>query len=252
MFVSYPYYKYNLIMCVIVNIQFKNISNDLLAKLQYNLANMCVTEITTCFSKCFVNNITSEVLKVFSTRAERRDYLDENKTPRNLFNVPESSITQDSTFLNDFYYNPRVLELIKSISSENVSYVPFAGERFIINGLVNENDSQGWHWDDYAYSLVIIAKAAESDCGGQLEYIPHVAWDRHNNCMDEILALNKIYRRSFSTGQVYLMRSDNVLHRVSCIKSNSQRVAFVCAYRNDADLNKDLSHFSTLQLAGKL
>ena len=216
------------------------------------MADKSLTEITVFFSESVVNDIISEVLGVFSLCAERRDFFDENKTPRNLFNVPESSVSRESAFLEDFYYNPKILELIKSISNENVSYVSFSGERFIINGLIHEDDTQGWHSDDYAYSLVVIVKSSAPDCGDQLEYIPNFSWDRGNSCIDKILTSNEIYTECFLAGQIYLMRSDTVLHRLSCIKRGSQRVAFVCAYRNDADLNKDLSHFSTLQLAGIL
>lgn len=210
-----------------------------------------LTDITFSFTHEIRELVTSETLRVFKSRAERRDFFDQNTSPRSLFNVTEEMITQESSILSGLYYDQSILRIIGLICDEKISVVPFAGERYIINGLTQCQDTQGWHWDDYAYALVFVAKAPLKKYGGLLEYVPNIWLDEGKPDINYILATQKIYKQWFPPQHIYLMRSDKTLHRVSNIKQNVERIAFITAYRNDTDLFKKLDHYSTLQLAGR-
>ena len=222
----------------------------ILSRCRSQLVHEGMTDITECFSRQTRGVVVSETLRLFHQQSERRDFLDQNGSPRNLFNVTEKTISIESPFLKNLYYSERILHLLQLISCEKINFVPFPGERYIINGLVKQNDNQGWHWDDYAYAMVFVVKSPKKEFGGMLEYVPHVYWDRKNPRITQILKSEINNRKRIPKGHVYLMRSDNTLHRVSSIKSNKERIAFITAYRNDADLLKNLDHYSTFQLAG--
>ena len=221
----------------------------LLSNCKRELIDSGMTEITKFFPKSVLDEVVAETERLFRRGAERRDFIDENNSPRNLYNIREETISIESKILKEFYYSLDIIELLQLITGENIDFVPFSGERYIINGLVKENDSQGWHRDDYSYAMVCIAKAAKKECGGLLEYIPHIYWDREYPNIQQILEREVIYKKWFAKGSVYLMRSDNTLHRVSNI-TKGERIAFVTAYSNEADLLKKLDHRNTLLLAG--
>jgi L-lysine 4-chlorinase len=209
-----------------------------------------VVDITECLASHVRDAVVVDSLQLYRQHSERRDFIDENGSPRNLFNVPEVVIDAENDYLRNLYCSEEMLDMLQLITCEKVSLVPFIGERYIINGLGNHNDSQGWHWDDYAYAVVFMVKSAEKNCGGLLEYVPHIYWDRANPRIEQILKKEVIHQQWLPKGHVYLMRSDTTLHRVSAIQENEERISFVTAYRNEADLLKNIDHYSTLQLAG--
>lgn len=209
-----------------------------------------IVEISKCLNKETLQMVISETIRVFEKKAERRDFnmksLD--NTPRHLFNVNENKINEESNFLMNFYYSKDMLYLVGLIGCEYVDYIPFAGDRYLINGLTRKNDTHGWHWDDYAYALIVIAESPPRAEGGLVETVPHTEWDRENPNIQKTLAENKIATNWFPSGSVYLMRSDTTLHRVTEITGNKRRIVFVTGYSNDADLLKKMDHQTAIEL----
>ena len=216
------------------------------------LAQKGIVEITKFFDQCFTIKLIEETLNIFEEKKQRKDIIMEQteNTPRNMFSVSQKLIHQSSKLIPNFYNNLNLLKFISNISQEKVMILPWEAERYLINGLSKPNDTQGWHWDDYSYALVFIAKATKEEEGGQLECIPNTLGDKGKLTMQEILNSSKPHPYFFDSGSFYLMKSDTTLHRVAPIRANSLRVSLVMSLCNENDLLKEINHETIYELYG--
>lgn len=129
---------------------------------------------------------------------------------------------------------------------EDLHPLPWASERYQLNGLEYHGDTHGWHWDDYAFVVVFIAKAPKS--GGELHCVPNVILNRDNPQIPEIINSNKIQVYNFAEGEMYLMISNTTLHRVNNIGEKTSRLSLAMAYCNNEDLKKEMDHKSVYRL----
>jgi len=218
--------------------------------LQGQLTEIGLADITTCFSITLRKSIAKEALRIFEKKAKRKDFFSAhtNKTPRNMFTVSESDITTESSLISNFYYSKNVQNLIQEIAGESISSLPWAGERFVINGLMNTNDTHGWHWDDYTYALVFIAESPLEESGGLLECISNTFWDKENPNIHHIIETNDIKSYYFPPLNFYFMKSDTTLHRVAPIYVSQRRLSIAMSYCNQADLCKQIDHKTVIDL----
>ncbi len=208
-----------------------------------------MVDISKCFSNVIQQLLTNETLDLYEEKSMRRDFHSQHTdTPRHMFTVGERAITESSQLIKNFYYSHQVLQLISDIAQEKIDHLPWTGERFVINALIQNNDTHGWHWDDYAYALVFIAKCPPRGFGGEVECVAHTHWNKENPNIRDILQLNPIQSHYFMPGSFYLMRSDTTLHRVTSIQSPHQRLSIAMSYCNQADLDKNIDHKTVIDL----
>jgi hypothetical protein len=228
------------------------ISNSkLLDEIKITLMTQGITEITQCFNKNLINQLIYETLNLFKTRKQRKDIIMQQteNTPRNMFSVGQSVIHNSSKLIPFFYCHSGLLEFLSNIVQEEVMLLPWESERYVINGLSGLGDVHGWHWDDYSYALVLIAKATDKESGGQLECIPFTS--SASGTIDMVLSNNKPNIYSYSSGCVYLMKSNSTLHRVSpIIKKDALRVSLVMTFCNSSDCLKQIDHETIYNLYG--
>lgn len=210
-----------------------------------------IVNITDCFDHELIRMMTSETHRIFDLKSKRKDFISQHtQTPRHMCVVSECEITEESKIITDFYYSEEVLALLSNIAGEDINYLPWTGERYVINGLINERDTHGWHWDDYAYALIFIAHNPPKGGGGEVECVARTTWVKANPDIQSIVAKNPIKSYYFESGSFYLMRSDTTLHRVTTISSPYKRLSIAMSYCNLTDLEKPIDHKTVLDLYG--
>ncbi len=220
--------------------------------LRNKLSYFGLVDISCLFSKSITEAIINEMHQLVKTHHRRNDFLSKHtETPRNLNTVSEAAITNNSIVIPKIYYSPEIKYMLSQIAGEIIHDLPWTGERYVLNQLSEQNDTHGWHWDDYSYALVFIAEAPEGDKGGLLECIPHTYWNRSNPQIYHLLETRKIAQYYFQPGSYYFMRSDTTLHRVTPITSNKKRMSLAMSYCSESDLEKPIDHKTVIDLYGK-
>jgi L-lysine 4-chlorinase len=210
-----------------------------------------LTDITSCFDQEMLVALKKETLSVFGANSKRRDFVSKHTdTPRNMFTVSEVDITRVSQVIKDFYYSTELMNFLSELAMEKVNCLPWEGERYVINGLIHNKDTHGWHWDDYAYALVYIAECPPKGAGGEVECVANTDWIKSNPNIQQIVTTRPVQSHYFEPGSVYFMRSDTTLHRVTGIDKPYQRLSVAMSYCNQADLSKDIDHLTVYDLYG--
>ncbi len=221
-------------------------------KLSLTLREKGVIELTELFDKSLITQLTNDVLNIFEQHKKRKELLmvHTENTPRYMFSVSQSVIHESSPFIVDFYNHPKLLEFLSTLAKMKVMILPIPVERYVINGLSSLNDTHGWHWDDYSYTLILIAKAPKPGEGGQIQTVPN-SFDGTSK-IEEVLQKNTPENYSYADGTMYLMKSDTTLHRVAPLTvDNSLRISLAMTFCTDEDLVKDIDHRTIYDLYGQ-
>ncbi|APJ02761.1 hypothetical protein [Silvanigrella aquatica] len=221
--------------------------------LRKNIDENGVINLTNYFSKSILSLLQNEIVEIFTKNKKRRDiYMREtDNTPRKMYTVSQKAIYESSDLIPAFYSSKDLNLLLNKITGKDISPVPVeSGERFVINGLENAKDTHGWHWDDYTYALVFIAKAPSVEFGGYLEAIPNTLNEKNESNAFTAINNNKIDRHFYSEKNIYFMKSDTTLHRVTPINNENLRVSLAMAWATDKDLRLDLDHMTIKNLYG--
>ena len=224
------------------------------SEFRHQLISSGLVDVTSLFSEEIVHNLTAEMQILMKQHARRNDFLSQHTdlTPRNLNTVSEKIITENGNFIPNFYFSERTKYKLSQIAGEIVHDLPWSGERYVLNQLLNQNDTHGWHWDDYAYALVFIAEAPEYPYeGGLLECVSHTYWQKDRPDINHLVNTRKVSRYYFKPGSFYFMRSDITLHRVTPIVSNSKRMSLAMSYCSESDLAKPIDHKTVVDLYGE-
>lgn len=208
-----------------------------------------MVNITSFFSEGIIQCLIKESFEIFHKKLKRKDFVSKHTlTPRHMSTVSEEEIEKESEIIQYFYYSKQLVALLNELAGEKLDYLPWTGERFVLNGLINNQDTHGWHWDDYAYALVFIADCPPKGSGGEVECIPHTSWVKPNPDIQNIVMSRPTHSYYFEPGSFYLMKSDTTLHRVTQISSPYRRLSIAMSYCNQADLAKEIDHKTVLDL----
>ena len=145
----------------------------------------------------------------------RKDFLmpQSNNSPRNM-TVRGGGIMSNSHAIMSFYQNSEMLLRISEITEEKVVECPEQIENVITTKLSKVGDQHGLHIDDYPIAFVICLEAPELGHGGELQ----------------LLNENLINTIHLNPGDAYLMRSDQIPHRVTPLKIRSNRTILNFTY----------------------
>ena len=168
-------------------------------------------------------------------------------TPRYYKNANNVVLKNEMPVVDEIYHSPSLRKLVADIAQEPIHSVPYKPEEYVASQLQHAGDTHGWHWDDYAYALVYIAKNPPVAHGGSLNYIKDTSWDRTKPSISSILASSQYLEKHPDSGSAYLLRSDTCLHRVAPLNIDSKRMVVTFSYADTADLSKTASH-ETMEL----
>jgi len=173
----------------------------------------------------FPNFINSTLLKklikeadeLLAAHGRRVDVLipSTDNTPRKYVTVSRESVVKYAPTISDLYKSRSLVSFLSDLTQSVIVTCPYKPEQIVVNKMDEIDDTHGWHWDDYAYSLVLVLDAPSSNSGAQVEYIDGTSWDKSTAKVNEYLSNNSARSLQVSTGSAYLLLGKRVMHRVS-------------------------------------
>ncbi|MEV7525177.1 hypothetical protein [Streptomyces sp. NPDC091371] len=149
--------------------------------------------------------------RALEAAAQRRDFemgcMDDS--PRHMTTLGGHVIAEKSDLIPGLYQDPRLRQLLRRISGQDITTVPDLLERHVLNILHRVGDTHGAHTDDHPYALVIFLEAPEDPADGGLAHFAPGADSLHD--LDTGQARTAHHR----AGDAYLLRSDTTAHRVT-------------------------------------
>lgn len=194
----------------------------------------------------FLGSLHKEVLAIENARIERNFTMPGHNTPRYMHTIGGSLISQKSPFLMSFYANAELRSFLSDVADNEIYACTHPSEFMVGNFLEDVGATHGWHLDDPAYGLIIVLEAPLALCGGLLEYIPRWAeccngiqptmYRDTEALVAEMRKLGKVKTRHHASGDAFLLKADEALHRVTPFRYLIQRrVILNLAYQNTAE-----------------
>ncbi|WP_067574001.1 HalD/BesD family halogenase [Nocardia acidivorans] len=102
---------------------------------------------------------------------------------------------------------------LTEVAGEPVLPCP-APHRFTVRRRHHDDAAGRWHWDDYAFALVLVVECPPLEEGGFVQTVAHTRHERRYRDIHRTLTRNPIHSWELQAGDLYLMRTDITLHRV--------------------------------------
>lgn len=163
-------------------------------------------------------------------------------TPRQMRTVGQHILSKKSNFIPKIYSSAGLCDFISRIAGEEVFRAPWAPEEYVLSNLYRNGDTHGWHWDDYSYAFVLYLKAPDVEQGGFVQTCAGGSWDKENPKINETMLNNPIYTYRCNAGDAYLLDAKNLMHRVTPISRNGERLIINMTWANASDLSRDITH----------
>ncbi len=168
-------------------------------------------------------------------------------SPRKMTTVGMRKIEQNSRLIPELYSCHALRAFLARITGEALQACPWEEERYVIIKQENAGDTHGWHWGDYAFTLIWLIEVPE-DPGGKLQCIPNTRWNKQDPQLERYLAANTPDTYGFETGDVYLLRSDTTLHRTTPLTCDCTRIILNTCWASAADLESNKTHETMNQM----
>lgn len=186
---------------------------------------------------------------LLKTKARRRDLTikESGNTPRAYASVGRDEIARGSKIIPAIFHNEALRDFLSQIVGETLEKVPYQPEEFILNRQSAPGDTHGWHWDDYAYALILVLEAPDPLMGGRVEYVPCVEWQKDNTeqYLRDLLTVKSTRSDYIKAGQCYLSKANTMLHRVTPLTGPTTRSVVVITFASPEDMVSDsITHHS--------
>ena len=166
-------------------------------------------------------------------KASRDFLMPGHNTPRRMSTIGGSIIRKYSSILVSLYENHHLRSFVSALSGHTVYPCTHPSEFMVANFLENLGDTHGWHLDDPALALIIVLEAPPAIAGGLLEYIS--GWPTY--CLNaevskdsdpsvlvrQLRTSGRIQTVHHESGDAYLLRANECLHRVTPLRWLIQR-----------------------------
>lgn len=193
--------------------------------------------------------LQSEAMRL-REHAKTRDFIMPGyETLRRMSTLGGKDILRLSPMLVDFYHNPEIRTLLSNICGQEVFACHDENEWQVINWLEGPGETHGWHLDDPPLALVIFIETPSGSDGGALEFIN--GWrqlcavfgsDPERNAtilIERCRAAGLITAKVHATGDAYLMRADQCLHRAApLIATGARRSVINLAFELQPDVRR--------------
>lgn len=152
----------------------------------------------------------TQLVARLTSQAARKDFLmpQSGMTPRHM-TVFGGALMNRENDITVLYHSAELIGWCQSVTGWPVSACPDESENIIITILDKPGDTHGWHFDDYPFAFIIVVDTPPPDDGGYLEIRD---------------SAGAITREVLRPKDVYLMRTDNVAHRVAPLVRATRRV----------------------------
>lgn len=192
-----------------------------------------------------VEAVRREAHELHARLSVRRELVMEatGNTPRKLTNVRSVDVAREGRFIPALYYSQALTRRMAEIFGEPCHVVPYENERFMLLSESRAGDTHGWHWDDYAFSLIWLIEAPPPEMGGWVEFVPRTLWHKGDpDTVNFYLRERKVERRDHVRDDVYLLRGDTSMHRVAPLHGDVLRLVLNLAWASTEDLSREISH----------
>ncbi|GAB2559865.1 HalD/BesD family halogenase [Nocardia heshunensis] len=113
--------------------------------------------------------------------------------------------------------------------------------RYRVNRLHHDDVAGQWHWDDYAFALVLVVECPPLADGGFVQTVAHTHRDWDHDDVYRTLTRNPIHSWELHPGDLYLMRTDTTLHRVHPFV-NGRRTTVGMAFASRTGAEREQAH----------
>jgi hypothetical protein len=188
--------------------------------------------------------VTAETLRLLDLHARRIDIQlkETGNSPRKMSTVSQKAIAEDSALIPEIYDSGALKGFLGRLAAQPVRECPWEGERYVAIRQERAGDTHGWHWGDFAFTVIWIIEAPELECGGMLQCVPHTDWDKEDPQVHRYLVENPIRTYAHATGDIYFLRSDTTLHRTVPLDRDRTRIILNTCWGSEADVAKAASH----------
>ena len=180
-----------------------------------------------------VTRIAAEIAGLESAKVARDFMMPGYNTPRIMHTIGGITIRERSAFLCDLYRNVQLIRILSGIVGAVVRPCAHQNEFMVMNFLQGVSSTHGWHLDDPQLALVLIFEAPPPEFGGSLEYVAQwrefcrgLGADSERD-VERLVAIaeeaGQVRIRHHATGEAYLLKASECLHRVRPLRSSTHR-----------------------------
>lgn len=225
----------------------RDLSQEFLANGYVKLPNLLHENVFTA--------ICDELLQQVPFARGRKFLMGGYETPRFMSVIGGSTLRLATDITWSLYLHWEIHQLLNQLCGMPVFPCLHPDEFMVANFLLHVSETHGWHLDDPAYAVIIVCEAPPAQKGGVLEYIPNwcdfcsrlgVSPDQKVDIpVEEAYKQNLIMTAHHLPGDAYLLRADQVLHRVSGLNSEGfRRIVLNLAY--EATPNPTYGHTASM------
>lgn len=160
-------------------------------------------------------------------KARRKDFLMEcmGSTPRHMTTLGGQIITDHAPGITALYHDEKLREGLSALVGRRLVAADDPVERHVLNILHQAGDTHGFHVDDYPVALVMFVESPTCPDGcGRLEFCPAVGEESPDS------AAHGSKTMAHRAGDAYLLRSDQLQHRVQPIHDGCLRTVLNFAF----------------------
>lgn len=187
--------------------------------------------------------VREEVLSLLDRFAERRDLrlATTGNTARRMSVVPSETIAAEGKLISMLYQSEVLKAAVRQLTGRPLLPCPSKDEEFLITRQERVGDTHGWHWGDYSYALIWIIETPPVGYGGMLQCVPHTRWNKSDPKINDYLCQNLIKTYGFTTGDIYLLKTDTTLHRTVPLNRDTTRIILNMTWGSPEDQTKQLA-----------
>ncbi|MFV0576426.1 MAG: hypothetical protein ACK5NC_13575 [Vibrio sp.] len=193
------------------------------------------------------SQLQEECLELLESHSIRRDVAvsSTGNSKRTMSNVTAQAIRQHGQIIDAIYNSEAIKNILGQIAQDQLVSC-WEDEHYLINHLEQPGDTHGWHWGDYPSTLIWIIKAPAIEHGGILQCIPHTTWNKSDPQIEQYIINNSISSYFHETGEIYFLKSDTTLHRVTPMKSSEPRIILNTCWGSKFDIRENVEHETML------
>ena len=203
------------------------------ANLRHEFATNSYVKIPGLFSDGVFNILRAEVARLEGLAVVRDFIMQGYDTRRMMSTLGGLKILEESPLLAALYSHYDLRSLIREIVGAEIYPCQHPDEFIVINRLVTKGGTHGRHLDDPAFSLAMILESPPAEGGGLLEFVSR--WrefcqqaqsspdQRVEATVELARAANLVNTKYHCANEVYLLRADECLHRVTELTMEGSR-----------------------------
>ncbi|MEG4630686.1 hypothetical protein QUB56_13875 [Microcoleus sp. AR_TQ3_B6] len=218
----------------ILNDEYKQTSQ--LCELRHQFAKNQYVYLPNLFTPTVFSILRSEVDKLEEFATHKNYQTNGLETARNMKVFGGMKVFEKSPALSILYTHHELRTLLKEITDGPI-YHSTNEEIVGVHYLLETGNTHGWHLDDYPFIFIMIFYAPSKSNGGTVECIPNwVSYAQKmgyqenepiGNYVEKCRKEHLVQEYYHAPGDAYLMRADQVLHRVSPLKKENEKRAIV-------------------------